>query len=352
MTVQGHGWDDNTGYPAFRNLIINGGMSVAQRGTSTASNTTGGYLTCDRWQGAIQALGTWTNTQESDGPAGFGKSWKWLCTTADASPAASDFALVRQGVEGQNLQQLLKGSASAKSSTVSFWVKSNVTGTYIVYLNDNVNSRLIAASYTISASATWERKTVTFAGDTTGALTNDSSAGIYLSFLLGVGSNYTSSSLQTSWSTGQTGLGTGQVNVAAATNNYWQVTGVQLEAGPVATPFEFEPFETTLRKCMRYYQVVDYFQGIGQSSTTIVVVVPSMLPMRSTITPSIRGTTWALSDNYAADANASSPTLPTTYDTSSTGARMAIGGFTGLTVARQYNSRPSTTSLVGLSAEL
>jgi hypothetical protein len=103
---------------------------------------------------------------------------------------------------------------------------------------------------------------------------------------------------------------------------------------------------------MRYYQVVDYFQGIGQSSTTIVVVVPAMLPMRSTITPSIRGTTWALSDNYAADANASSPTLPTTYDTSSTGARMAIGGFTGLTVARYYNSRPSTTSLVGLSAEL
>ena len=253
MTVQGHGWDDNTGYPAFRNLIINGGMSVAQRGTSTASITTGGYLTCDRWAGAISSLGTWTNTQENDGPIGINKSWKWLCTTANASPAASAFALVRQGVEGQNLQQLLKGSASAKSSTVSFWVKSNVTGTYIVYLNDNPNSRIIAASYTINASATWERKTVTFAGDTTGALTNDASAGIYLSFLLGIGSNYTSAPLQTSWSTGQTGLGTGQVNVAAAASNYWQITGVQWEVGSVATPFEFEPFETTLRKCQRYF---------------------------------------------------------------------------------------------------
>jgi hypothetical protein len=253
MTVQGHSYDDNVGAPAFRNLIINGGMSVAQRGTSTASNTTGGYLTCDRWQGAIQSLGTWTNTQESDGPAGFGKSWKWLCTTADASPAASDYMLVRQGIEGQNLQQLLKGSASAKSSTVSFWVKSNVTGTYIVYLND-VNGRIICASYTISVSATWERKTVTFVGDTSGAITNDSNAGIYLSFALALGSNYTSGPLQTSWSTGQTGLGTGQTNLAAATSNYWQITGVQWEVGSVATPFEFEPFETTLRKCQRYFQ--------------------------------------------------------------------------------------------------
>jgi hypothetical protein len=128
-----------------------------------------------------------------------------------------------------------------------------VTGTYIVYLNNNPNGRIIAATYTISASATWERKTVTFAGDTTGAITNDASAGIYLSFGLGFGSNYTSAALQTSWSTGQTGLGTGQVNVAAAVSNYWQITGVQWEVGSVATPFEFEPFETTFRKCQRYF---------------------------------------------------------------------------------------------------
>jgi hypothetical protein len=352
MTVQGHGWDDNTGYPAFRNLIINGGMSVAQRGTSTASNTTGGYLTCDRWQGAIQALGTWTNTQESDGPAGFGKSWKWLCTTADASPAASDFALVRQGIEGQNLQQLLKGSASAKSSTVSFWVKSNVTGTYIVYLNDDANGRVICASYTISATATWERKTVTFVGDTTGVIGNNANAGIWLSFLLGVGSNFTSSSLQTSWGTGQTGLGTGQVNVAAATSNYWQVTGVQLEAGSVATPFEFEPYETTMRKCQRYYQKTDYFQGTSGGANNVVVVVPAFFEMRTTITPTIAGTTWDISDNWSADHTATSPTMPSIYAASSRNVRLNLGGFTGLTVARYYNSRPSTTSLVGLSAEL
>ena len=237
-----------------RNVIINSGMNVAQRGTSTASNTTGGYLTCDRWQGAINTLGTWTNTQESDGPIGINKSWKWLCTTADASPAAADYMIVRQAIEGQNLQQLLKGSASAKSCTVSFWVKSNKIGTYIVYLNDDANGRVICASYTISVSATWEYKTVTFVGDTSGVLNNTSSAGLWLSFTLGVGSNYTSSSLQTSWSTGQTGLGTGQVNVAAATSNYWQVTGVQLEIGSAPSEFEFEPFETTLRKCQRYYE--------------------------------------------------------------------------------------------------
>ena len=279
MTVQGHSYDDNVGAPAYRNVIINGGMSVAQRGTSTASIASANYYTCDRWKADINTLGTWTNTQESDGPAGFGKSWKWLCTTADASPAAADYMIVRQAVEGQNLQQLLKGSASAKSSTVSFWVKSNVTGTYIIYLNDDANGRVICASYTISASATWERKTVTFVGDTSGVLGNTSSAGIWLSFLLGIGSNSTSAPLQTSWSTGVTGLGTGQVNVAAATNNYWQVTGVQWEVGAVATPFEFEPFETTLRKCQRYFirlvsgnnQTVSV--GFANSSTTFYTLL-------------------------------------------------------------------------------
>lgn len=274
-------------YESFRNLIINGGMNVAQRGTSTASNTTGGYLTCDRWQGAISALGTWTNTQESDGPIGINKSWKWLCTTADASPAAADYMLVRQAIEGQNLQQLLKGSASAKSCTVSFWVKSNKIGTYIVYLNDDANGRIICASYTISVSATWEYKTVTFVGDTSGALNNTSSTGIWLSFTLGVGSNYTGSSLQTSWSTGQTGLGTGQVNVAAAVNNFWQVTGVQLEVGSVATPFEFEPFETTLRKCQRYFQkyIDPPLRGVTDASSSRPTRMGMLLPVVMRITP-------------------------------------------------------------------
>ena len=238
---------------ANKNFVINGGMGVAQRGVTSAGSTTGGYLTCDRWTGAISSLGTWTNTQENDAPVGIGKSWKWLCTTADASPAAADFALVRQGVEGQNLQTLLKGTAAAKLCNVSFWVKSNVVGTYVLYLNDNVNTRIICGSYSISSVNTWEYKTVTLAGDTVGALTNSNVVGIYLSFGLAFGSNYTSAPLQTSWSTGQTGLGTGQVNVAAAVNNYWQITGVQWEVGSAPSEFEFETFETTLRKCQRYF---------------------------------------------------------------------------------------------------
>jgi len=172
-----------------RNLVINGDMQIAQRGTSVASITTTGYRTVDRWNNSISSFGTWTQSVENDAPtgSGFRKSLKMLCTTADASPAAGDFHLIEQYIEGQNLQQIAKGTSSAKQLTISFWVKANATGTYIVELYDNDNSRTISASYTISASATWEKKTVTFAADTTGVLDNDNASSLNLGFWLGAG---------------------------------------------------------------------------------------------------------------------------------------------------------------------
>jgi hypothetical protein len=255
MTVQGHGWDDNVGYPAFRNVIINGGMSVAQRGTSVASVTGNAYNTADRWTTYINTLGTWTNSVETDAPTGSGltKSSKMLCTTANASPAAGAYAQLTQPIEGQNLQHFAKGTASAKQFALSFWVKTNVTGTYIVELT--AGGRAVSASYTISTSATWEKKTIIFPADAVTSIVNDNTVGLYCAFMLGAGSTYTSGTLQTTWAAiVSANRYVGQVNLAAATSNYWQITGVQLEAGSVATPFEFEPFETTLRKCQRYYE--------------------------------------------------------------------------------------------------
>ena len=250
----------------YRNLIINGDMQVAQRGTSVAGNTTGGYLTADRWYTEIgnNSLGTWTQSVENDAPtgSGFAKSLKMLCTTADASPAASDYVLVQQRIEGQNLQQVKKGTAAAEQLTVSFWVKSNVTGTYNVALYDNDNSgRAQSRTYTVNASATWERKTLTFSADTTGVLDNDNARSLDLSFWLGVGSNFTSGTANpAAWSTTLGNLAPGQTNVASATNNYWQITGVQLEVGATATPFEFKSVEDELLECQRYYQK-SYNQG-------------------------------------------------------------------------------------------
>jgi hypothetical protein len=241
---------------AHRNLIINGDMQIAQRSSSVASLTTSGIRTADRWRSTIGVMGTWTNSVENDAPIGSGflKSLKMLCTTADASPSASDVCGVDQRLEGLNLQSIKKGTAAAEQLTISFWVKSNVIGTYIVNLIDHDNNRNISKSYSISSSATWEKKTITFPADTTGAFDNDSELSLSVNWGLGAGSDFTSGTLATSWETSTiANRFVGQVNLASAINNYWQVTGVQLEVGDTATPFEFLPADVELAACQRYY---------------------------------------------------------------------------------------------------
>ena len=241
---------------AFKNIIINGDMSLAQRATSASSLTGNGYHTVDRFQTVISSIGTWTQSQSTDVPTGqgFAKSLKMDCTTADGSPASGDNMYIRQEVEGQNLQYLKKGTSSAESTTLSFWVRSNKTGTYIAELLDHDNSRQISQSYTISSADTWEKKTLTFAGDTTGAFDNDNAQSLMVAFWLGAGSDYTSGTLSTSWtSTTNANRAVGQVNLADSTSNEWYVTGVQLEAGTSASDFEFLPVDVNLNRCQRYF---------------------------------------------------------------------------------------------------
>jgi hypothetical protein len=279
--------------PANRNLVINGAMQVAQRSTSVTGITGAGYNTADRWITGGASFGTWTQTVESDGPtgSGLGKSLKMLCTTAQASLAASARLAMSMSLEGQDLQRIRKGTSDAQQLTLSFWVKSNVTGTYISTLVDADNNRSVSASYSVSASATWERKTITFPADTTGAFDNDNARSTDLTFWLAAGTDRSSGTLNTSWaSLTAANLAVGQTNLAAATNNYWQVTGVQLETGPVATPFEFEPFEATLRKCQRYYWRISgasftrFATGFNISTTDITTVVCLPVSMRTSPT--------------------------------------------------------------------
>jgi hypothetical protein len=242
--------------PSFRNLVINGDMQIAQRGTSTASITTADYRTADRFRFIPSSMGTWTMSQENDAPtgSGFAKSLKLLCTTADASPAAGDYVRLEQRIEGQNLQHIKKGTSAAEQLTISFWVKTNKIGTYIVEVNDDTNNRSVSKSYTVNASATWEKKTITFPADTTGTIANDNAMGLRVIFWQGVGTSYSSGTLGTTWATlTDANRAVGQVNLADAISNYWQVTGVQLEVGDVATPFEFKPFDKELEECQRYY---------------------------------------------------------------------------------------------------
>ena len=276
----------------YRNLIINGAMQVAQRGTSTASITTGNYYTVDRWTGYINTLGTWTQSVETDAPtgSGFRKSLKMLCTTADASPAAADVCNFYTTLEGQNLQAIKKGTAAAEQLTISFWVKSNVTGTYVVEFYDNDNTRHMVKQYTISSSTTWEKKTITFPADTTGAFDNDNNGSLNCIFYLSSGSDRTSGTLPSSWaSVTDANRAVGQTNLAAATDNYWQITGVQLEVGDTATPFEFKPFEDDLMECQRYYWRTtatgsNYASiipsAVSQSNTNVLVKPLHPVPMR------------------------------------------------------------------------
>lgn len=244
---------------ARRNLLYNGAMQVAQRGVGPVTGITGsGYNTADRWAFVPSAMGTWTQTVENDAPtgSGFRKSLKLACTTADASPAAGDFVLFDQYLEGQDLQEIRKGTSSAQQLTLSFWVKSFQTGTFVVELFDNDNSRQISKSYTINASGTWEFKTLTYPADTTGAFDNDNASSLTIRHWLGAGTTYTSGTLNSSaWaSSTNANRAAGIANLASSTNNYWQITGVQLNVGAVAAPFEFKSYQQELRECQRYYE--------------------------------------------------------------------------------------------------
>jgi len=269
--IESAGLATSTNQPGLRNIMINGDMSIAQRATSTASITGNGYHTVDRFQSLVNTLGTWTQSQSTDVPTGqgFAKSLKMDCTTADASPSAGDFCIIRQSIEGQNLQYLKKGTSSAESTTLSFWVKSAKTGTYIAELEDQDNGRQISQSYTISSADTWEKKTLTYAGDTTGAFNNDNLTSLRLKFWLGAGTTYTSGTLSTTWtSSTDANRAVGQVNLADSTSNEWYITGVQLEAGTSASDFEFLPVDVQTQRCERYYETSmdygDYSQYQGQ----------------------------------------------------------------------------------------
>ena len=254
----------NRGYPSDRivtPIIINGDMSVCQRTTSTSSVSSGSTFPVDRYKFMPNALGTFTISQSTTVPTGqgFSNSIKVDCTTANASPGDGSTLQLVQYLEGQNLQLLKKGTSSAEAVTISFWVRSNKTGTYTLELYDNDNTRQISQTYTISSADTWEKKIVNFAGDTSGALGNDNGLSFAVQFWLATGANYNNESLQTSWNTVTQAkrVSSSQVNLADSTSNEWYITGLQLEVGEFDSTsipsFPFESFENNLRKCQRYY---------------------------------------------------------------------------------------------------
>ena len=256
---------------AFRNIFINGDMSQAQRSTSTSSITSAGYHTVDRIISEMGTAGTWTQSQSTDVPTGqgFAKSLKMDCTTANGSLSAGSYLNLSQRIEGQNLQYLKFGTSSAESLTASFWVKSNKTGTYICEIANFTTNKTASKSYTISSADTWEKKTLTFTGDTATTIANDNARSFNLNFWLLAGSTYSSGTLNTSFNTlNNANRAVGQVNLADSTSNEWYITGVQLETGTSASDFEFLPVGVNLQRCQRYYFKTQ--DGVGTANALLM----------------------------------------------------------------------------------
>jgi hypothetical protein len=236
-----------------RNVIINGAMKVAQRGTQT--NSTNAYTACDRWEFIEGGSSVITSSQDSDSPQGFANSLKLDVTTASGTPSSGDYAIVRTKLEGQDLQNLLYGTSSAKQITISFSVKSPKAGTHYVELIHNSAGAMNSIAYTVNSANTWENKVVTFDGYQTTALNNDANSGLLIYFWLMAGSNYTSGTHSSNtWHTTNANRAAGQVNAMDNTANNFYLTGVQLEVGDTATDFEHRTFGDELARCQRYYQ--------------------------------------------------------------------------------------------------
>jgi len=259
-----------------RNIIINGSMVVNQRGWTGAAGTTisDSYIT-DRFtfshshDGAVSAGQTSMNSTVGGNAYadGFRNALIFRVTTADSSLAAGQYQYITQTIEGYNVQGIKKGTANAQPVTLSFWVRSNTTGTYIAELYDNDNTRQVSQAYTINAANTWEKKALTFPADTTGAFDNDNALSLYAVWWLAAGSTFSGGTLNTSWAANtNANRAVGQTNLLATAGNDFFLTGVQLEVGDRATEFERRSYGQELALCRRYYKKGLAAQGNSNAS--------------------------------------------------------------------------------------
>ena len=329
-TVRPQGMGFNTGR---RNLIINGAMQVAQRGTSATSKTTSGYYAVDRMENLFSGLGTWTIEQSTDAPDGFSNSFKMTATVADASPAAGDYAQMRTSLEGYNLQHLKYGTSGALTTTVSFWVKATKTGSFtFVARNFDGNTRMFSKNVSVSAANTWEYKTVTIPGDTGDTIDNDNGTGLELAFWVNAGSTFSGGSEMSTWAAQvNANKYVGTIDIGAAVNDAIQFTGFQFEVGEEATPFEHRSYADELRRCHRYFQYIESFTFTNSvTSDYNGTRFTRLQPMRVAPTDTIISTATEATGEIryqdgAADVAASTSSKPESFNCYVNNASTAVG---------------------------
>ena len=254
----------NAGALSNRNLIINGAMAISQRnGTSVISPAPSGYGSADRFATYKSGAGTFSIQQSTDSPSGFINSIKATVTSA-STPSGTNYYHIQHTIEGQNFASLAQGTSDAKTFTLSFYVKSSITGTFSGSFRDSTPSISYVFEYTVNSANTWERKTITVDGASSGTFLTDNGAGAYLAFSLGQGTTYGSSTVG-SWHSGNYHGSSSETKFIANAGATFQITGVQVEVGDTATPFEHRSFGDELAKCQRYLYAIN---GFGHPSPT------------------------------------------------------------------------------------
>ncbi len=284
-----------------RNLIINGAMQVAQRGTSsTGVGSANGYFTVDRFQVFTgSTAGRATMSQVADGPDGFANSLKFECTTADTTIAAGENFGIIQILEGQNLQHLKKGTSSAESLTLSFYVKGNASATYTVEMKDNDNDRINTQTFDVTTS--WNKVSLTFVPDTTGALDDDNAGSFQFGIWLHAGSDFTDGTFASNtWATRTSGnrVYSSATSFFDSTSRTFFITGIQLEVGETATPFEHRSYGDELARCHRYYEKATDGNTAGttcDATSGVNYHVPFKHATEMRATPTYTWTEWASS---------------------------------------------------------
>jgi hypothetical protein len=265
----------------FKNRILNGGMQIDQRNAGASVTPTDGQYTVDRFSAGLTQASKFSVQQSTTAPAGFTSSI--LCTSLSAySVGSSDTFLIQQNIEGLNCSDLGWGTASAATVTLSFWVRSSLTGTFGGALKNSAANRSYPFSYTISAANTWEQKSVTIAGDTTGTWLTTNGIGIRVIFGLGSGSTF--SGTAGTWTAGNLSNCTGNTSVVGTNGATFYITGVQLEKGSVATNFDYRPYGTELALCQRYYTVGYGFEGLESDELSGVCYLQEVMRAIPTLT--------------------------------------------------------------------
>ena len=337
-----------------RRMNINGDMSVWQRGTSFTGLSSGNPLSADRMHFKITSSGTWTLTRESDAPAGTGFTYslKALCTSGDSS--ANQLRLYHN-FEGQDVTQLAYGTSSAKSLAVSFWVKSNVTGTYSSSLESHITGRQASLNFTVDSAGTWEKKELIFGGDSASAITATNGSGLTMSIWLGSMSALgTGGTTNGEWVTDSSYTrlnGGGNVYLGDTANNYLQITGLQIESGDTATDFEHRSYGEELAACKRYYQVVSASPTFGVDGIRARMSIAFPVEMRAT--PTVSQSAVITLSNPGVGTVTQSATSFSNIGSTKRGGSYQLANFSGMTETKIYHfGQSSGAALLQFDAEL